>query len=243
MKNDYPLFLPSVIATSTISNNKLTNEKTRLYETRKALISVLDKGYFKKIIIVDGSNVEILSQKEIEKYCKMGFHIEQFKFQQDTNQVKLFGKSNGEIQITEYMLENSKLAIDSGGFYKLSPRWALCNIDLILPKIQDIDNFFYYFHPSGIRNFRSFVCTSFYKTSIEFYKKNLSGCIGECGLDVDGYLESVFFSRLSKLSKNGVKVEFPFFSGIGGTLGAPITNRYYFLRNYMSKAGLLAYSF
>lgn len=243
MRNDYPLFLPNVIATSTSSNNRLTNEEIRLSETRKALFSLLEKGHFKKIVIVDGSNHEILTKAEINKYSELGFNIEQLQFQQDVEQVRLFGKSNGEVQITNYMLENSQLVSESGGFYKLSPRWFLDNVDSIFPEIRNLDNVFYYFHPPVIRNFHSFVCTSFYKTSVEFYKKHFADCISECGLDVDGYLETVFFRRLSKLNKTRINVEFPFFSGIGGSLGIPIKNRFYYMRNQMSKAGLLAYSF
>ena len=243
MQNDYPIFLPNVISTNTFSNNRLTDKGIRLTEARNALFSLLERKLFKRVVIIDGSDHEILTRAEIDMFSEMQIEIEQLKFQQNVEQVRLFGKSNGEIQITNYMLENSRLVKEAGGFYKLSPRYFLENIDSILPKIINFNNFFYYYHPLVVREYKSFVCTAFYKMSVEFYREHFSDCISDCSLDVEGYLETVFFRRLNKLNKTSSYIEFPFFSGIGGTLGKPMKNRFYYFRNVMSRSGLLAYSF
>lgn len=243
MKNDYPIFFPNVVKTSTDSNNLLTDENVRFSEARKALFSLLRKGYFKKVIIVDGSNCELLTKEEIAHFLELNIEVEQLRFQQNVDNVKSFGKSNGEIQITNYMLAHSRLVRQYGGFYKISPRYHIENICHIFPIITKLTNVFYYYHPPIVRNYKSFVCTAFYKMSTDFYEEHFSDCIQDCGLEVGGYLESVFFRRLNGLEKRPINIEFPFFSGIGGTKGAPMKERFYFARNMLSKTGYIAYSF
>lgn len=243
MHRDYPVFLPNVIATSTVSMNRLTDEGVRLSQARDALFRLIADRHFDRIVIVDGSNRSVLSNSEIAELSRSGVEIEQLMFQQNREQVQLFGKSNGEVQITEFMLANSALIREAGGFYKLTPRWTVENLGAILGQIRDLSNVFYHFHPPLIRRLRPFVITSFYKLSVSAYEQYFTGCLADCGPDVDGYLEAVFFRRIHTAKLKRLRVEFPHFSGIGGTLGLPISNRYYWARDAMSRAGLLACSF
>lgn len=243
MKNNYPLFLPSVIQTYTQKDNKLIDKNIRLDEARKSLMLILENKYFDKIVIVDGSEYEILTSKEIEHYSSTGIVIEQIKFQQDVSKVQEYGKSNGEAQITDYMLKNSRLVNSAGGFYKLSSRYFLENFEMVLSTIVNCNNVFFYYHPSLLRKYRPFVCTAFYKSSIEFYNKNIRERTGECNQTVHGQLESVFYRSLAGLKYSSLKSEFPYFSCISGTTGELMTNRYFRIRNALSKSGLLACSF
>jgi len=243
MIKNYPLFLPNVIKTFTNSSNVLTDNNIRLKEARRALFYTIEKGYFNKIIIVDGSNQAMLSEEEITQLLKSGIIIEQLLFQQDVNMVKQFGKSQGEMQITNYMINNSVLAKEAGGFIKISPRYLFDNIDDIMPAIYNKENVFYFYHPPIIRTMKTFVCTIFYKTSLDFYKKNIEKGIRDCNLGVSGYLESIFYQRLNGIKKTSICINFPHFSGIAGTTGKSISNRFFKLRNGLSKMGLLCYSF
>lgn len=246
--NNYPLFLPNVTNTygkdtNVNAPNMLTDSRLRLKEARRALFSVLEKKYFEQIVIVDGSNTEILTKKEIDAYALKGIIIEQLLFQQNTFDVAEFGKSNGEMQITNYMVSNSILVKKAKGFTKITPRYFLDNIDEIIPKIYNKKNIFYLYEPSIIPNKNKFVCTIFYKTSVDFYKKYLAESIHECQKNPHGMLEAIFYRKLSKIKKTSVYTEFPHFSGLAGTTGKNIKNRYYFARNIFSKLGLLCYSF
>lgn len=243
MEYNFPLFLPNVTKTYTSFANVLTDENIRLAETRKALFHIIAKGYFNKIIIVDGSNHAVLSEKEIAQLANTGITVEQLLFQQDTELVKRFGKGHGEMQITNYMVKNSILAKEAGGFIKITPRYFLDNIDTIMPIIQDRSNVFYFYHPPLIRRNRSFVCTIFYKTSIDFYKSFLEESIHENTTEICGYTESVFYNRLIIQKKSSVYIDFPHFSGIAGTTGKNINNQYYTYRNIFAKIGLMCYSF
>lgn len=243
MRNSFPLFLPNVTKTFANFANVLTDENIRLKETRKALFYTIDKGYFDKIIIVDGSNQEVLSDKEISELSDSGIVVEQLLFQQDIDLVKQFGKGNGEMQITNYMVNNSKLAKEAGGFIKITPRYFLDNIDALMPVINNKTNVFYFYYPPLIRLIKPFVCTIVYKTSINFYKSFLEESICEHTTAINGYAESVFYKRLINLNKSRIKIEFPHFSGLAGTTGKSINNQYYKLRNILAKLGYICYSF
>jgi hypothetical protein len=241
--NNYPLFLPNVTKTYTNSSNALLNEDLRLQEARKALFYIIEKKYFNKIVLVDGSNTKILSEKEISFYDKNGIIIEQLLFQQKISDVRKYGKSQGEMQITNFMISNSVLVKNAGGFTKISPRYIFDNIDEVMPIINNKKNIFYYYHPPFVREIFSFVCTIFYKTSIEFYKEHLENSIEECNNDVSGFLESVFFRKLQNINKTAICSEFPHWSGLAGTTGKSIYNNHFKIRNSLCQIGLLAYEF
>lgn len=243
IKNNYPLFLPNVTKTYTDLANVLKDNDVRLVEARKALFYIIEKGYFDKIIIVDGSNQEVLSEKEIEDFGNLGIIIEQLIFQQNTEKVKSYGKSHGEMQITNYMIANSILVKEAGGFTKISPRYLIDNIDVIMPIIYNKVNVFFFYHPPIIRILKTYVCTIFYKTSLEFYKNNLEDSINDCDEQKKEFLESVFYSRLINLNKTSVFVNFPYFSGVAGTTGKGIYNGYFKLRNLFTQIGFMCYSF
>lgn len=238
-----PIVLTSVIATSTTHENQLTNEETRLFEARKALFLLIQSNLFNKIVIVDGSNFNILTDHEVKFFSDKSIEIEQITFKQNTEDVRLFGKSNGEQQIMNYMLNNSLLVKKSGCFYKLSSRYFMLNMEQVLGNIKNLNNVFFYFNPPLLRNSKPFICTSFYKTSVSFYKEYLADSISDCNLTSYGCLEAVYFKKINECNKKGVLTEFPFFAGLSGTLGTAIENRFYNTRNLLSKLGILAYSF
>lgn len=215
----------------------------RLAEARKSIFLLVKSNLFKSIVIVDGSNCEILSDIEIKHLRDEGVEVEQIRFKQNSEEVRHFGKSNGEQQIMNYMLKKSILVNQAGNFYKLSSRYLMVNQAQVLSKIDHLDNVFFYFNPPLLRNFRPYICTSFYKTSVSFYKKYLADCIDECNMTSNGRLEAVYFKKIKRCKKKGLLVPFPFFTGLGGTLAMPIENRHYYVRNIFSKFGLLAYSF
>ena len=243
MISNYPLFLPNVTKTYTNFSNVLVNEDLRHQEARKALFYIIEKRYFQKIVLVDGSKTKILSEKEIFFYAKNGIIIEQLLFQQKISDVLKYGKSNGEMQITNFMISNSLLVKNAGGFTKISPRYFFDNVDEVMSKIYNKKNIFYYYHPPFVRKIFSFVCTIFYKTSIEFYKEYLENSIEECNNDVSGYLESVFFRKLSNIDKTAIFCEFPHWSGIAGTSGKSLYNNHFKIRNTLCQLGFLAYEF
>lgn len=243
MNSNYPLFLPSVTKTFANFESALTDSNIRLKETREALFAIIKKKYFKEIVIVDGSNNPILSEKEIHDFLLQGIKIEQLTFQQNRELVEEFGKGHGEMQITNYMVAHSKLVNNAGGFVKLTPRYFFDNIDSIFPVINRYDNVFFFYYPEPVRKIKTFIMSIFYKTSLEFYKKNIENSINFHSKDISGYMESVLYKQLVNTNKKGIKVSYPYFSGTSGTTGKGIRNQYVILRNVCSRLGMMAYSF
>jgi hypothetical protein len=236
------LFIPSVIRTSTTEATKLTDEVLRLRETKSAIYFNIQHGHFNKLVIVDGSNTDIFSDKEIDEIESRGIQVEQLKFQQSREAVQKYGKSYGEMTITNYMLENSKLANESGGFVKISGRYNFVNASDILPKIASYNTFFVNYHPRFIRKLYPYTATIFYKTSNDFFRKYLSDCGSECNNDLSGYLESVFFRRLIGLKRNNLLVPYAYFSGISGVTGSAIIDQHLRKRKILSSLGFLSFS-
>jgi hypothetical protein len=243
MSNNFPLFIPISVKTYTNSSNLLTNEKIRLEEARKAFSNIVREKYFRKIVIVTSDNTNFLERKEIKRLSQKGIQIEQLRFQQNKKQVSKNGKSNGEVQITNFMVKNSKFVKFYGGFYKLSGRYNIKNLGLILEKIKNQENVFFYYHPFPIRKIKASCCTIFYKCSLKFYLKYLYNAIQECSTEKNGFLEYVFFRKIHRLNTKKIKVNFPFFEGIAGTTAKPIENRYFTIRNILSRVGLICFSF
>lgn len=232
-----------MVKTATNFHNNHTDSLLRLEETKKALLSITQKGYFNEVVIVDGSNCEILSTEEIEEYKQKGITIEQLSFQQNSDLVDKFGKGNGEMQITNYMVNNSKLVIKANGFYKLTARYFFDNFDEVITNIHEVDNVFYFYYPPLLRNYKSFVATIFYKTTLDFYKQHIYGAMHMHSKSTSGLLESIFYKKLKNLPKKSISVVFPIYSGTSGTTGKKMMNRQYTLRNICSKIKLMAYSF
>lgn len=243
MSHNFPLFLPNVTKTFANFHNAHNDENSRLNESREALFELMNKNLFKQIVIVDGSNNPVLSSAEIEFFNEKGVVIEQLLFTQNKELVEKFGKGHGEMQITNYMVENSKLVNQAGGFVKLTPRYFFDNIEKIMPILNQEKIVFFFYYPFLIRNIKKYTLSIFYKTTLDFYKTNISESIDYHSKDTYGLMESILFKQIIGLNKKSIKVSFPFFSGISGTTGKKIRNQYYFFRNTCSKFGLMAYAF
>lgn len=239
----YPLFISSVVKTATNFHNNLTDSNVRLNETKQALDSIIQKGYFKEIVIVDGSDHDILTVQEIQNYKQQGVIIEQLRFQQDSNLVDQFGKGNGEMQITNYMVDNSQLVNKANGFHKLTARYFFDNFDEVIAAIDGYDNVFYFYHPPFVRKYKSFIATIFYKTSLDFYKSHIYNSMHLHSKTTAGLLESIFFKKLINLPKTAIRSVYPKYSGTSGTTGKQMINRLYNFRNLCSKMKLMAYNF
>mgnify|MGYP001123029970 FL=1 len=169
--------------------------------------------------------------------------IEQICFQQDIESVVRYGKSNGEVQIVNFAIDNSKIINEFQEFYKISGRYAIRNMRKIVAKIDCYDNVFYFDNPFFFNWNKKFVSTYFYKTSVNFYKTVLYNLKNETSIEKEGYLESVYFRAIEKRKDKSIRLEFPFVIAIAGTTGKIAKNRWYTLRNLFSRLGFLAYTF
>lgn len=236
------LFVSSAITPLTNAQTKLVDKELRLAETKDAIYHNIATGYYDKLVLVDGTNNDIFNDTELDLIRRRGIDVEQLKFKQCAQQVNEFGKSYGEMLITNYMIENSNLVNSFGRFVKISGRYKLENADQIIPKLSKLDTFFLNYHPMIVRKYYPYTSTIMYKASIGFFKENLASCTEECSNDINGFLESVFFRRLHKLRRKPVKISYPFFSGLSGVTGKAVTHEHLKKRKILSALGFLGFT-
>ena len=241
MKSNCPILITSAIKTYALKQNKLIDEQARLNYTKNAIHEIAKTKIFTEIIIVDGTCTNILSDFEINNFKNTGIKVEQINFQQDIEAVKLYGKSNGEMQIMNYAVDNSEIIKNKKIFYKISGRYNVKNIKDIINISENYNNLYYSYNPNIRKLFNPFLCTIFFKTNVEQYNEKIRTSLGACSTYQEGFLESVYYKILFHQRKNQIKIPFPYFVGVGGTSALPIVNRYYSLRNLYSQMGHLAF--
>jgi len=240
---EYPLLITSALKTYAKSLNNHKSFESRKHETLSALSKITSTGIFSKIVIVDGSDNIILNKEELEYYKSKKISIEQLCFQQNKSNVAKFGKSYGEMEIVNFALVNSRIINASNGFYKISGRYFIKNLKKIIYEIDSFDNVFFLDNPLFINKNREFVSTIFYKVNKEFYSNNLSSLISKCNVGKDGFLEHIYYKAINDFRHNPIFVEFPLYDAISGTTGKKAVNRFYILRNLLSKSGILCFQY
>lgn len=148
INHHYPLLVTNVVKAFATESNVLTDINVRLEHAKKAIYEIIEEGCFSEIVVVDGSNVSLLSDEEIRNIEIRGISVEQFSFLQDKDAVIKFGKSNGELQIINYAIENSELIKKAGGFFKISGRYGIVNMRQILNESQMYETFFFRYNPN-----------------------------------------------------------------------------------------------
>nr|WP_314898203.1 hypothetical protein [uncultured Flavobacterium sp.] len=236
-----PLLISSVLITSATESNSLTSYKERFEQTLNAIQKIIEFEIFEKIVIVDGSNSKIFNDEEIKYFLRRGVVIEQIAFQQNTEVVKKYGKSFGEVGIINYGILNSRLIKEASSFYKISGRYNIKNFKSLVKVIDRYENVFFFDNPPFLNKGREFVSTIFYKTSLSFYNDNLKDSYSECDYSVRGYLESVYYRRLKNKNKSSLRIQFPLYDAISGTTGKKSVTRFIFLRKIVSRLGVLCY--
>jgi hypothetical protein len=212
-------------------------------QAREAIFKIVDQKIFTHIVIADGSNHQIFDKQEIINFAQNGLVIEQICFQQNQNEVRVGGKSQGELQIIYYAIQNSKLIADFGAFHKISGRYNIKNLGSIVGATRSKNNVFYFDNPPALRLGGRFVATIFYKVQTDFFLKHFDSASSECGYHQDGFLESIFYRRLVKLQRRRCFAPFPYYEGVSGTTGKQLVNRHFWIRNVMSRLGGLCYAY
>jgi hypothetical protein len=235
--------ITSAVKPNAVDDTNLVDHVARLKQTRDAIYDLVKHSVFNKIVVVDGTNTPIFSTAEIAQiYNAHSIEIEQIAFLQNANEVRIKGKSFGELEIVNHAIINSRLIIDMGYFYKLSGRYTISNINEIVYRIGRKRNVFFFDNPPLFPIAGQFVSTIFYKSDVNFFLDVFKGAESECSYDVDGYLEAVFFRRLVKRRKFRCYVPFPWYNAVSGTTGREAVNRHYRKRKMAALLGVLCWS-
>jgi hypothetical protein len=170
-----------------------------------------------KIVFCENTNFtyDYSSQKELA--YNNGKKIEIISFKGDYDSIIQKGKGFGEGEIIKYALNNSEIIRQCDGFYKLTGRLIVKNMDKIVSTTPLKSSFIYY--PKTIYKIPvDHIETYFYKVDKNLYIKYLANAHQEVDEPKFRYLEHVFHKRLSTLWLRSFKT-CPLISGLSGTSG------------------------
>lgn len=227
----------NLVITSTVyvsSNNTIlidSNERIRQYV--ESFLFYLDCKTIQDIIICDNSGFDYSKCVEFHN-TTLKKNVEFLCFLGDNEKISEKGKGYGEGEIMEYVLKNSKLIRNRTSFCKVTGRVKILNIDSILRRINNRNN---YFQRIGLNPFVTIkkVDTRFYHSTIDSFEQYLLKSYDSVNDNEGQYLEHVYYRQLND---NGLKYKslnrLPNIKGISGSTGKtydikPV--RWFFLKN------------
>lgn len=154
-----------------------------------------------------------------DKAVKNGKQLEILSFKGDYLNIQKKGKGYGEGESIAYALNHSQLLQNCDGFYKLTGRLVIKNMDQLVSSTKADNRFI--FHPKNIYQRQvDHVETFFYKVSKEFYIQTLLNTYQEVDEKHFRYLEHIFYNKLAGLRLRAFKYPVQI-SGLSGTSGEP----------------------
>lgn len=231
------LILTSCIAPCKQELLALQDKDTRFKQTIECIKRFVDSGTFKKILICDGSNINLQNHFIAEYAESKGILFESLSFQQDNKSVKFKGKGYGEGEIMDFLVNNSRLFEESDSFIKVTGRLFVSNIVEINNNLC-LDRIYFNYIPSkriGCVDTRLYAMPTF------IYRKYFQ----ESYKDVNDYkcrsYEICFTDTLrdNKLTFSPLPFA-PVFWGISGTNNKPYTKDIsYFIINKLTSLGIM----
>ena len=116
----YPILISCAIKPPRrLKATKLIDPHIRLAATKSAIFYWVALGA-KEIVIVDSTNTSPLSNDDIEIVEKCGVKVEILLFQQNDEEIEVYGKGYGEGYIIKHAIEYSKILSTHEYFYKIT---------------------------------------------------------------------------------------------------------------------------
>ena len=219
----------------------LVNVQERENQYRAALRVLLRSEKIKRVVFCDNSQFDFNWQEEQSIADALDKELELITFMGNTEAIVRQGKGYGEGQIIEYALKNSVLLNKNDiGFFKLTGRLVISNIDKIAMQMDERIN---YFNPMYINPMKHMTDTRFYYVLKRDYISNLLHVYNQVDdNDKNTYLESIFHRYLNNtyLSYKNMPI-YPAFEGQSGTSGHQyqLSKTRYMIKNTLSKYNLL----
>ena len=205
----------------------LTSESLRLAATKASTLYWFTSG-IEKLVLVDSTNTQALSDEEIEIGQKIGIEIEQIQFSQDSADIINKGKGYGEAMLLKYAVENSNILKNAQYFYKCTGKLFINNFSDIQNMINanSIKSLFWRWADGSYNLFSSFVDTRFYYTNIDFLKNHFIPSVIKTDEISGKNHEHQAFEIISSKMQFGLSIR-PIILGVGGGSG-----KFYPTNNY-----------
>lgn len=236
-----------VLVTGTIvpsleqKNLTLVNGNERENQYREALKALLQCEKIDRIVFCDNGEFSFDWKEEQALADSLNKKLELISFRGNTDAIIKHGKGYGEGQIIEYVLEHSELMKQNDqGFFKLTGRLVVSNLDAIAVKIDESMN---YFNPMYMNPGKHMTDTRFYYVLKEDYKKHLLKVYHQVDdRDQSTYLESLFHKYIAESHLNYKNMPvYPLLEGQSGTSGRQykLSKIRYTMKNILSRYNML----
>jgi hypothetical protein len=214
-KPDAKIALITSAINPAISTHK-TDSQSRLNQMLSSLIFLYEQKIFDQVILIDGSGYDLSAISNDETF-KNGW-IKCHSFSQNVELVNKYGYGYGELLIYDEF--SRLLSAQYSHIYKISGRYGIDNLKLIVDSIASLDNFFFTYYPRFME-YRKYVHTAFYKISTKdlmdattFAKKILER---HRGLPLERAMcEWVLNSKRKRMWR---RVPLPRYEGVSGATG------------------------
>lgn len=212
----------------------LEDATERLSQYEAALTYYIEKTSFKYIVFVENSGYPFNQEKYRRMAAEYGKEFEfLYRFLDDemNRDIKLRGKSLGEMDLLSYAVQESKLIHKVEFFYKVTGRCRVKNIDRIIASARNVNEFISF-------NRRKWTRTVFFKMSKSDFLMYMLPLMGQIQEDRHMGIETVWYQALKRTSiKSDCFWEMPHICGtIGGTgKNYEKGKAYYFLANVLCK--------
>ena len=220
-----------LILTCTVNVNssftKLVNKEERIQQYIDSFKYYINHSYFTDIIICENSLFDFSAYGLTELAKKNNKRIEILTCKGSYDLIKQKGKGFGEGQIMKYVFENSLLVHEHSGFFKITGRLFIKNINTLIKTTTVETNHFQ-------RSRKKILCkapaldTKIYYTTSEFFKRYLISAFEHVDDNNGNYLEYCYYDvvRKNKLSVLPFK-HYPMYSGLSGTSNSPYDIPFY----------------
>ncbi|MDD3144498.1 MAG: hypothetical protein PHV23_00140 [Candidatus Gracilibacteria bacterium] len=214
--NKYPLLLTATIIPQTNYELKLTDTKKRYFQYINNLVNLISNSNFTEFIFCENSLEDIKDKDMLYKLCDFyGKKIEFLSFKGNEKLIQKYTRAYGDQEIIEYALDNSEILKRSKGFYKITGRYGVKNINNIIKSWENMENVFI---KGGIG--METVHTCFFKVSKEYFKIHFYGKYKQLENYPNNSLEYLYYDKIKQSGVNmNINNLHPIFSGEYGAGG------------------------
>jgi hypothetical protein len=218
--------MQTLIITSAVFVNSnltvLTDPALREQQYADSILFYLQTKNISRIIVCDNSGFDFSLNGSLAALAKAnGKALECLSFLGNKDLVKAKGKGYGEGEIMDYVFRNSKLLKEAPGFFKVTGRVRVLNIDRLITHIHPGTDYFQRTRviPLGDTYWNA-VDTRLYYCTREVFSRYLQDAYGNVDDQGGYYLEHAYYARLAgnMIPWESFKV-FPRYSGISGSTG------------------------
>ncbi|MDR3169057.1 MAG: hypothetical protein LBU27_04800 [Candidatus Peribacteria bacterium] len=214
--SDTPLLLTATITPQTHHELALTDAKKRYHQYLANLKRLIQKSDFQQFVFCENSATEFPDTQLItDLAAKHGKQVEFLSFQGNKQLIQKYTRAYGDQEIIEYAVKHSQILAQHAGFYKLTGRYRVANINTLLRVRRREPTVFI---KGGVRI--PTVHTSFFKTDKEYFIQYLQGKY----VDLPNYphqrLEYLYYDLIKKSgTAMHLHGQYPLFQGERGEGG------------------------